>query len=194
VSICLSTDIPIYFWAHGFADAARLADYNYLMTSAKRVIIDSATAPAGSLDYAWPRPQSLRDLEYARVLPVRQSIGQFLSRYPAKALVEGLVSIVLSHGSGVGAEASVLLDWVKRRVEDCGAKGQTAKTELKAKMSPMAFELTFAYSNKKFFKWTADVGAAHATFDADFSSGRTTMQTAAAFLPPEGALSEAMFF
>lgn len=194
VSICLSTDIPLYFWAHGFADAARLADYNYLMTSAKRVIIDSATAPEGALGYAWPRPENLRDLAYARILPVRQSIGQFLSRYPAKVLAKGLVSIELAHGSDVGAEAAVLLEWTKKRLEDCGATGEAAKAEPRANMPPRAFELTFSYSDKKAFKWSADVAAAHATFDADFCSGRTTMQAAATFLPPEGALSEAMFF
>ncbi len=194
VSICLSTDIPLYFWAHGFADAARLADYNYLMTSAKRVIIDSATAPEGAVEYAWPRPERLRDLAYARILPVRQSIGQFLSRYPAKALANGLASVELSHGSAVAAEAAVLLGWVKKRIEDCGAKGEAAKAGPKAGMAPRAFELNFAYSDGKFFKWSADVEAAHATFDGDFGSGRTTMQTAATFLPPEGALSEAMFF
>jgi Glucose-6-phosphate dehydrogenase subunit len=194
VSICLSTDIPLYFWAHGFADAARLADYTYLMTSAKRVIIDSATAPEGAVGYAWPRPENVRDLAFARILPIRQSIGQFLSRYPAKELATGLVSVVLSHGSGVDAEAAVLLAWVRKRVMDCGAKDVVAKTESSAKLAPSAFELTFAYAGKKSFRWTADVASAHATFDADFCSGRTTMMAAATFLPPEGALSEAMFF
>lgn len=194
VSICLSTDIPLYFWAHGFADAARLADYSYLMTSAKRVIIDSATAPEGAVGFAWPRPENVRDLAYARILPVRQSIGQFLSRYPAKALANGLASVELSHGSGVAAEAAVLLAWVKRRIEECGARGEAATTVQSEKVPPMGFELTFLYSDKKTFRWTADVAAAHATFDADFCSGRTTMQAAATFLPPEGALSEAMFF
>jgi hypothetical protein len=194
VSICLSTDIPLYFWAHRFADAARLADYTYLMTTAKRVLIDSANAPAGAMGFAWPRPGSVRDLAFARLLPLRQSIGQFLSRYPAEALAKGLVSIALAHGSGVAAEASVLLEWVKARISDCGAAGEAAKAESSDKMPEMGFELTFAYTDKKYFKWSADVSAAHGTFDADFGGGRTTMQVSASFLPPEGALSEAMFF
>jgi glucose-6-phosphate dehydrogenase-like protein OpcA len=194
VSICLSTDLPLYFWAHGFVDAAKLADYHYLMSTAKRIIIDSASAPPGVAGYPWPRPGSVRDLAFARLLPMRQSIGQFLSRYAPAALSRGLVSIRLAHGAGVAAEARVLLDWVARRMGDCGAKGEAVSLEQSAALPPQAFDLTFGFDDKRHFRWSADVAAAHANFDADFGGGRTTMQVAASFLPPEGALSEAMFF
>jgi Glucose-6-phosphate dehydrogenase subunit len=194
VSICLSTDLPLYFWAHGFVDAAKMADYSYLMTTAKRIIIDSATAPPGVAGYPWPRPENVRDLAYARLLPVRQSIGQFLSRYPAQALSEGLVSIKLSHGARVAAEARVFLGWVKDRLAECGAAGEAAAVEPSPGVPEAGFELVFAYSGKKSFRWAADMTAGHATFDADFGHGRTTMQVSAALLAPEAALSEAMFF
>jgi len=80
VSICLSTDLPLYYWAHGFSDSSKLADYTYLLTRAKRVMIDSAIAPADALTYPWPEPSALRDLVYSRLLPVRQTVGQFLAR------------------------------------------------------------------------------------------------------------------
>jgi hypothetical protein len=194
VSICLSTDIPLYFWAHGFADAAKLADYNYLMTTAKRIIIDSSSAPPGVAGYPWPRPENVRDLAFARLLPVRQSIGQFLSRYPAGALADGLASISLSHGDGLAAEAKVLLAWVKDRIGECGAAREAIVIKESPGMPKHGFELVFAYSGRKSFKWTADVKAGRATFDADFGSGRTAMQVSASLLAPEAALSEAMFF
>jgi glucose-6-phosphate dehydrogenase assembly protein OpcA len=194
VSICLSTDLPLYFWAHGFVDAAKMADYSYLMTTAKRIIIDSSSAPPGIAGYPWPRPENLRDLAYARLLPIRQSIGQFLSRYPAHDLSEGLASITLSHGEGVAAEARVLLGWIKDRIGDCGAVRESIVITQSPGMPAEGFELAFAYSDRKSFRWTADVAAARATFDADFGHGRTTMQVSAAFLAPEAALSEAMFF
>jgi hypothetical protein len=194
VSICLSTDLPLYFWAHGFIEAARLADYHYLMTTAKRVIIDSATAPADALGYPWPRPENLRDLAFARLLPVRQSIGQFLSRYPIEALSRGLVSVTLRHGAEVAAEARVLLEWIKERLGNCGAAGEGMKIDQSAGLAPQAFDLGFAYGDKRFFSWKADVASAHAVFDANFGGGRITMPVSASFLPPENALSEAMFF
>ena len=90
VSICLSTDLPLYYWAHRFSEAAKLADYRYLLNTARRILIDSATAPADALSYAWPQPEKVRDLAYARLLPVRQSVGQFLGRYPVESLAKGL--------------------------------------------------------------------------------------------------------
>jgi hypothetical protein len=105
VSVCLSTDIPLYYWAHRFSESAKLADYRYLLTTARRVLIDSATAPADAIGYAWPKPENVRDLAYARLLPVRQSIGQFLSKFPAAALTGGLKSVTLEHGADLAAEA-----------------------------------------------------------------------------------------
>jgi hypothetical protein len=77
---------------------------------------------------------------------------------------------------------------------ECGAADESVKMGKPARFSSTGFELTFAYADKRFFTWTADVAAAHATFDADFGGGRTAMQVSASFLSPENALSEAMFF
>ncbi|MGH7946266.1 MAG: glucose-6-phosphate dehydrogenase assembly protein OpcA, partial [Opitutaceae bacterium] len=54
VSISLSTDLPLYYWAHRFSESGRLADYQYLLCRAKRVLIDSAIAPPDALTYPWP--------------------------------------------------------------------------------------------------------------------------------------------
>jgi hypothetical protein len=193
VSVCLSTDLPLYYWAHRFSEAARLADYRYLLTTARRVLIDSATAPADALGYAWPRPENVRDLAYARLLPVRQSIGQFLGRYPIAWLANGLVSITLEHGADLGAEARVLLVWIKDRIGAAGAPAVPAKVAGPAGSSG-SLALTFAYDAGKSFSWKADVKSGHATFDADFGHGRTVMPATVALLAQENALSEAMFF
>jgi hypothetical protein len=193
VSVCLSTDLPLYYWAHRFSEAAKLADYRYLLTTAKRVLIDSATAPADSISYAWPRPENVRDLAFARLLPVRQSIGQFLSRYPVAALAKGLTSIRLAHGADVAAEARVLLAWLKDRIGASGAAGNLGELS-GPEGAPGSFALTFAYDGPKSFSWKADMADGHATFDADFGAGRTVMAAMASLLQPENALSEAMFF
>ncbi len=193
VSVCLSTDLPLYYWAHRFSEAARLADYRYLLTTARRVLIDSATAPADALGYAWPRPENVRDLAYARLLPVRQSIGQFLGRYPVASLAGGLASISLAHGADVGAEARILLAWIQDRI---GAAGAVAvpSTVTGPEGSPGSLALRFGYEGAKAFSWRADLASGHATFDADFGHGRTVMPATVALLTQENALSEAMFF
>jgi hypothetical protein len=194
VSICLSTDLPLYYWAHRFSESARLADYRYLLTTAKRVLIDSATAPADAMSFPWPKPENVRDLAFARLLPARQMIGQFLSRYTVEALSKGLRSIRLAHGPEVSTEARVLLSWIRDRIGDCGASGETCELIESRDLAPKAFALGFAYGDKRFFAWNADLGSAHATLDGDFGTGRTTMPASIALLPQEEALSEAMFF
>jgi hypothetical protein len=193
VSVCLSTDLPLYYWAHRFSDPARLADYRYLLTSARRVLIDSATAPPDSINYPWPRPENVRDLAYARLLPIRQSIGQFLSRYPVAVLSGGLRSIRLAHGADAGSEARVLLAWLKDRMGASGAADATSEVA-GGEGTPGSLALTFAYDNAKSFSWKADMATGHGSFDADFGTGRTVMPAVAAPLPQENALSEAMFF
>lgn len=197
VSVCLSTDLPLYYWAHRFSASGRLADYRYLLGRAKRVLIDSAVAPADALTYPWENPAGLRDLVYSRLLPVRQSIGQFLSVYTPALLIDGLKSVTIGHDAARAAEGRVLSCWLQRRLAACGGDATQinfATTALPAE-SGAGLGVRFEYANRaRFFRWSGDVAAGHALFEADFGSGRTTLSAAASLLTPENALSEAMFF
>ena len=195
VSVCLSTDLPLYYWAHGFSASARLADYHYLLTRSKRMLIDSATAPADALTYPWPRPEAVRDLAHARLLPVRQSLGQFLSRYPMDTLCEGLKNVTVTHGSAHPAEARVLLGWVKERMDRCDKNRAAYGLKAPAGIGAETLGLTFDYAGtKKKFSWKGDLKHGDALFEADLGTGRTRLTAAVSLLPPENALSEAMFF
>jgi hypothetical protein len=194
VSVCLSTDLPLYYWSHRFTASARLADYHYLLTRSKRVIFDSASAPSDALAYPWPKPEAVRDLAAARLLPVRQSVGQFLSRYPMPALCHGLRTVTLAHGAALAAESRVLLRWAQDRIGQCGENRAAFVVTSPAALAPGALELAFAYDGPKFFSWKGDVNSGAALFQADFGTGRTTLPAAVSLLTPENALSEAMFF
>ncbi|MEO6875683.1 MAG: glucose-6-phosphate dehydrogenase assembly protein OpcA [Opitutaceae bacterium] len=194
VSICLSTDLPLYYWAHRFSDMSKLADYHYLLTRAQRVLIDSSIAPQGALTYPWPRPDTLRDLVHARLLPVRQSLGQFLSRYSMDALCEGLQAVRLTHDAAHAAEGRVLLHWLQERIGQCGQNHATFSLVAKAGKSGH-FALTFTYAGaRKKFSWHGDLARGTALFDANFGTGATKLSAAVSLLSPEAALSEAMFF
>jgi hypothetical protein len=195
VSVCLSTDLPLYYWAHRFTSCSRVASYRYLLARASRVLFDSATAPADAPTFAWPRPEIVRDLAHARLLHVRQTLGQFLSRYPLDTLTARLEHVTLAYAPALAAEAQVLLLWLTERINLCGKNGANfALTPLSASAAG-SFDLSFAYAGGgKTFTWRADLATGHAQFDADFGSGRTTLPASASLLPPETALSEAMFF
>ena len=195
VSICLSTDLPLYYWAHRFTASARLADYHYLLTTAKRVLIDSSIAPADVLSYPWPRPEALRDLVYSRLLPIRQGLGQFLSRYPMDLLCADLKTVTLGHDAPHAAEAKVLLEWAKGRIALCGNNRAGFALAALTAGQPGSFALTFAYAGaKKKFSWQGDLARGTALFDADFGTGHTTLPAAVSLLSPEAALNDAMFF
>jgi hypothetical protein len=195
VSICLSTDLPLYYWAHRFSAAGKLADYRFLLSRAKRVLIDSAVAPEDALNYPWPNPNALRDLVYSRLLPVRQTIGQFLASYTPEILVQGLQEVVVTHEPKFEAEGRVLLGWFNRRIAACGASNIALKLEPRPKEMGGGFGVRFHYADaKKYFRWSGDLVTKHALFEADLGTGRTRLPAAVSLLAPENALSEAMFF
>jgi hypothetical protein len=197
VSISLSTDLPLYYWAHRFAASGRLADYRYLLGRAKRVLLDSAIAPADALTYPWPNPSAIRDLVYSRLLPVRQSIGQFLSVYPPATLVEGLRAVKVSHAPVLAAEGRVILAWLRRRLVACGGSTDESPFSILPMTAGDAAGLgvAFEYAEPaRFFRWSGNLATNQARFEADLGCGRTRLAAAVSLLAPENALSEAMFF
>jgi Glucose-6-phosphate dehydrogenase subunit len=196
VSVCLSTDLPLYYWAHRFTSSQRMSNYQYLLTRSQRVIFDSGIVAPDALSFAWPNISGVRDLAYTRTLPMRQNIGQFISRYPAALIIGGLKMVGIHHRKELAAEASCLLGWVKKGLARCGA---TVEKNISFAVQPEncdgCFSLEFAYDDsKKKFEWDADLTKDNAEFEGNLGTGRTTQTVAAHFLTPEAALAEAMFF
>ena len=195
VSICLSADLPLYYWVHRFVVMSHLNDYQYFLRESRRVIIDSATAPADALAYSWPRPEAVRDLAGARLLHVRQNIGQFLSAYDPAVLAKGLRSVNVAAMPAFAAEGRVLLAWTRERLANCGGAPTInyAGAPLPAG-TPGSIELRFDYGDARQFRWHGDFSKNTSVFEADFGAGRVTLPTTASLLAPENALSEAIFF
>jgi hypothetical protein len=196
VSICLSADLPLYYWAHRFTETVRLADYRNLLSRAKRVLLDSSIAPADAPGYPWPNPKGLRDLVYSRLLPVRQTIGQFLASYPPATIVEGLRAVMVSHHPSLGAEARALLGWFGRRLAACGGpENLSLRAETFSGRATPSFAVRFDYgSAARHFRWTGDLGTKQAVFEAELGGAKTRLPAGISLLAPEFALSEAMFF
>ncbi len=196
VSVCLSTDLPLYYWAHRFTSSKRLSNYVYLLTRSQRVMFDSAIVSPDALTFAWPKISSVRDLAYSRTLPLRQNLGQFLSRYAPPLIIGGLRQVRIRYRAEFGAEASCLLGWVRKGLLRSGARlDQGIEFSVTPVDCPGCLSLEFGYADpKKSFRWSADVAKDHAEFAGDLGTGLTTQTVGARFLVPEMALSEAMFF
>jgi hypothetical protein len=147
-----------------------------------------------TIGFPWPKPENVRDLAFSRLLAVRQSIGQFLSRYPAQVVAASLGGVTLEHGAGLAAEARVLLEWVNSRLAGCGAGGYPSKFGPGVGLKAQELALTFKYPGERKFSWQADLEAGHSEFKADFGTGATAMPASVKLLSPEAALGEAMFF
>jgi len=195
VSVCLSTDLPLYYWAHRFTSSQRISHYQYLLTRSQRVMFDSAIVSPDALSYAWPNLSSVRDLPYTRTLPLRQNIGQFISRYAPSLIIDGLQQVTIRHGGPWSAEASCLMGWVKKGLVRSGANVEKGITFTVTPAECAGFSLEFKYGDpKKAFRWTADLTKDNAEFTGDLGTGKTTQTVNAHFLAPEMALAEAMFF
>lgn len=196
VSICLSTDLPLYYWAHRFTSSQRISTYEYLLTRSQRVMFDSSIVSADALSYAWPKISAVRDLAYTRTLPLRQNIGQFISRYAPALIIADLKEITIRHRAQLSAEANCLLGWVKKGLVRSGANVDQG---IKFTVTPVdcagCFSLEFVYGDpKKNFRWSADLTKDNAEFSGDMGTGKSTLTASAHFLTPEMALAEAMFF
>ena len=194
VSVSISSDLPLYYWPHRFSENNALADYHYLLSRSKRILIDSAVAAPESLSYPWPRPEAVRDLASSRLLHVRQAIGQFLSRYSMDALCSGLQQVIVGHGTDFAAEARALQAWVRDRISLCGRNRADFRIEVPAGAAPGACSVRFIYEGAKEVSWTADLVQGYSLFEADFGSGRTTLCATTKLLVPEEALADAMFY
>jgi len=197
LSIIVETDLPIYYWVHRMSQVHKIVTYEWLLRNSRRFLLDSAVSTAEARDYRWPRPDGFRDLAAARLLPVRQSLGQFLSAFAPAAIVRGLKSVMLISQPAYGAEGRVLLDWTRARLEACGATGAAAPgygTRRAAAGATLSLEMTFTYDDHRFFHWCADFVRGAAVFETDLGGGRQTLPMTTGLLPTEAALGEAIFY
>lgn len=195
LSVCLIADLPLYYWVHRFASIHRLNDYQHLLRRSERILIDSAIADPEIFNFSWPRPEAVRDLVSARLLPVRQSIGQLLSGYAPTLLLEGLRTVKLTHDPKLTAEARVLMGWLRERLTSCGAAGAiNFICEPVLQQGEGVLKVDFEYTNAHYFRWHGELERSHASIETDFGGGRSAMGIAVSLLKRDAALSESMFF
>lgn len=201
VSIWLENDLPTYHWFNRVpAERIRETHLSFIK-SCKRIIYDSSVEEDGFREAVpWPEGAVVRDLAVARMLPVRQSIGQFLSGYEPSVLIDGLQSVVVAHQPGLDGECSHLLGWQRRALDECRDRNPGSKAEIGYSCreldaaDALQFGVEWQYSDKRYFNWALNREKAVATVDADLGKGRITFPAPLRLLSPDQSLAEAMFF
>ncbi|HQF37799.1 MAG TPA: glucose-6-phosphate dehydrogenase assembly protein OpcA [Opitutaceae bacterium] len=196
VSTLIDPDLPLYYWAHRFSACRKIADYQYLLRAARRFVFDSALVPEEALTFPWPRPEAVRDLAAARLLHVRQLLGQHLAGIEPARLVDGLERVVVRATPGLRQEGRALLAWALAALRRCGETAAPA-TGMQAPIgpeTPPVLELEFGYNGGCYFRWRADFAMGAAGFDSDLGGGRQLHCAPVKLASPEIALGEALLF
>lgn len=202
VSIWLENDLPTYHWFNR-VPAERIRDLHLsFIKNCRRIIWDSSIEPADF--YAtipWPQGATVKDLAVARMLPVRQSIGQFLSGYEPSVLVDGLQSVQVTCQSGMYGEAHHLLRWQQEALQECAQQAQrSAETvryhcDLSEEGQTATIHIRWRYANdQRSFDWSYERSESVVRLQADLGKGKIDYITPLVESTPELALAEAMFF
>lgn len=197
VSILLETDLPTQYWVHRFHSLEKVTDYSFFLNIAKRVVFDSACETDGEHAVHWPRPETVRDLAFARLLPVRQSIGQFLSRFAPQELVNGLTSVEVEADRSLEAEARCLRSWIEDRLKACTPPEKPLRINSRSRIRKTGSQhcsVRLHYSDDRYFHWQTHPESETADIDANLGSVRIRLPISFKFLRPENALAEALFF
>ncbi|MFP4069807.1 MAG: glucose-6-phosphate dehydrogenase assembly protein OpcA [Opitutales bacterium] len=199
VSVWLESDLPTYHWFSG-VPAARIEKYfDNLLSVVRRTVYDSSIEPDEVAELPWPDPARVSDLARARLLPVRQAIGQYLSGYSIEQLCRNLKSVTVRHLPEFRGEGRHLMAWIRDCLKDCKVCESCGALKADYRLEPCEGEdcsLTFAmeYGDGRYFRWRKFKEGSLGEIEANIGGGEERISTRVKPLAPEQALSEALFF
>ncbi|RKX33031.1 MAG: hypothetical protein DRP71_11165 [Verrucomicrobia bacterium] len=199
VTTLIENDLPLYYWPSRIHSASKLGDYGFFLKHAKRIVIDSAIENSSVTDFEWPEGGTVRDLAAARLLQIRQSVGQFLSSFPPSVLVDGLQSVEVAADGSCEAEARLLSSWVKARIEACRRLSSSVSPPPEVTLTTSRLEcesmaMRWAYAGDRRFYWTVCLETGRARLEADLGAGEVVLNSVVRLLSTSEALGDALFF
>ncbi len=198
VSVWLESDLPVYHWFHRIPVKAVKNKYLVFVKNAKRILYDSAIEEDDYTEIPTPDEWRIRDLADARMLPIKQSIGQVLSTYDPALILDGLQSVQVQTDAHNRANASQLKNWLQvclkntEGFSNLDPKPKVTICTLDAE--DVAMRVNFLYQNDQQFRWSlckSGVEAVSAT-----NLGQRKGEHKANFRKPgaDTVLAEAVFF
>lgn len=199
VSVWLESDLPTYYWTHRLPPERINTIYKNFISFCKQKVYDSSIEGRefrGQLD----EPDAFRNLSYARLLPMRQTIGQGLSGFDPALLAENLENATLVCSEQYYPEGGALSHWIFNCLVACANESgfELPFSGLKVESSKEAgvndFDLQFHYADKKRLRFQADIEPGTAFLAGNMGRGDFNYSLKAGLLSPENTLAEAIFF
>lgn len=210
VSIWLEGDLPTYHWFSGVPGHRIERYFDNLLVGVRRIVYDSSIEGEDLSQLDWPAPERVHDLARARLLPIRQSIGQFLSSYAMSSLCDGLQRIRFTYAPEWSGEALRLKEWIEACLcdcGDCGDCGDCATDAADASSGPQlellacdaadsecALTMDWSYSDDRFLHWRKFSDGARSEIEVNFGKVNERIPMRVKPLLGEQALAEALFF
>lgn len=189
-------DLPIYHWLHRIPADIIEKEGLPLLKGCRRVVFDTAIEDAGIQQIDWPKSQLIGDLARSAFLPLRQTLGQFLSAYSPQVLVQGLKLVELSICEKYKAYGAIMLNWQKTALEICSNHTETVSCidyQMQT-ISEKLLKINWHYQNNYSFKAQFDFENSLLSLEANFGKGVIVLNQPLCLLSDEKILAEALFF
>lgn len=200
VSTWTDNDIPTYHWLHRVPCQRTVEQYGGFMREMKRILYDSSVENE-SMDCLKGEPEladRVFDLAYARILPIRQQVGQFLSSFPPTHLIAGLKRVEVRHGARCRGEAWQIGAWMRGSLGNCADPRQASidlETTEDHRLNGAVLKCRWSYRNRgKFLSLQIDHSDGQLEIEAKLTG--KTRKRSLRFQPlrADQVIGEAIFF
>lgn len=199
-SLWLETDLPVYYWIHRMDPAVIEENFGTILNLSRRVVYDRKIEGDASDGFDKLSCRRVHDITYARLLRIRQTVGQLVSVFQPVELVEGLEAVRIESVDALKAEAHILRRWIGKALGRC-AKVAKLESDIEVGCGVVSQSvegsiiLRFEYSDEsKSLIWSYNNSTKVGLFKAVFPSASVSQPV---HLEPVGevqVLAEAFFF
>ena len=199
VSVWLESDLPTYHWFNRVPVERVEAYFENLLVGVRRSIYDSSIEPVDFASLNWPDPERVGDLADARLLPVRQAIGQYLSGYAIEQLCRGLEKVEIRYAADMSGEGQRLMDWVKDCLGSCEKCDECTALNANYDVATCAapdcrLTLELKFKDNRYFRWKMLTDGNLGLIEASLGKGEESLTTRVKSLGPEQTIAEALLF